>query len=445
MSAERQSLLSSRTSGLSGQFDVPGDKSISHRALILGSLAVGQTVVTGLLEGDDVLATKQAMVDCGADITKQDNAYVINGVGLGGLTNPAAPLDLGNSGTAVRLLMGLIAGQSMTATFVGDASLSKRPMRRITDPLEEMGAQIEIADGGTLPVTVTGLPTPLPLSYEPKVASAQIKSAILLAGLCARGQTIVTEPHISRDHTEAMLRHFGMDVTQEMLPDGRHRATLTGGGTLTAKDIAVPRDPSSAAFVMVAALITKGSDITLPAIGMNPQRTGLIITLQEMGGDITLSNERIEGGEAVADIRIKSSQLTGIEVPAERAASMIDEYPILSVAASRATGRTIMTGVEELRVKETDRIAVMAAGLQECGVIVEEGDDYMIVTGTDEAPAGGVTINSQHDHRIGMSFLVLGMVSKEPIQVDDVATINTSFPSFADKMNQVGAQIQSVS
>ena len=445
MSAERQSLLSSRASGLSGQFDVPGDKSISHRALILGSLAVGQTVVTGLLEGDDVLATKQAMVDCGADITKKDDAYVINGVGLGGLTNPAAPLDLGNSGTAVRLLMGLIAGQSMTATFVGDASLSKRPMRRITDPLEEMGAQIEIADGGTLPVTVTGLPTPLPLSYEPKVASAQIKSAILLAGLCARGQTVVTEPHISRDHTEAMLRHFGMDVTQEMLPDGRHRATLTGGGTLTAKDIAVPRDPSSAAFVMVAALITEGSDITLPAIGMNPQRTGLIITLQEMGGDITLSNERIEGGEAVADIRIKSSQLTGIEVPAERAASMIDEYLILSVAASRATGRTIMTGVEELRVKEADRIAVMAAGLQECGVIVEEGDDYMIVTGADEAPAGGVTINSQHDHRIGMSFLVLGMASQAPIQVDDVATINTSFPGFADKMNQVGAQIQSVS
>lgn len=435
------SLISHHATGLSGSFDVPGDKSISHRSMILSALAIGQTRVSGLLEGDDVMATKQAMIDCGASITKQGDDYIIDGVGMGGLTNPENPLDLGNAGTGVRLLMGLIAGQSMTATFVGDASLSKRPMRRITDPLAEMGAQITTNDG-LLPVTVTGLEVPLAISYRPKVASAQIKSAILLAGLRARGNTIVTEPHISRDHTEAMLRHFGVTVTQSIEDDGSHVVTMTGGTDLIAKDIIVPRDPSSAAFVMVAALLTPGSDVLLPAIGMNPQRTGLITTLIEMGGNITLSNQRLEGGEDVADIRVKSSQLHGIDVPAMRAASMIDEYPILSVAASRATGTTMMTGVAELRVKETDRIAVMAEGLKRCGVQVEEGDDFMSVTGAEAPPAGGAVINSQHDHRIGMSFLVLGMISQAPIQVDDVETINTSFPGFADKMNAIGAHIE---
>ena len=437
------SLVSRKTDHLSGTFDVPGDKSISHRSMILSAIAVGQTRVSGLLEGDDVMATKQAMIDCGADIVKQGDDYVINGVGMGGLSAPDKPLDLGNAGTGVRLLMGLIAGQSLSATFVGDASLSKRPMRRITDPLEEMGAQVTTGEGGRLPVTITGLETPLPVSYVPKVASAQIKSAILLAGLRARGNTIVTEPHISRDHTEAMLRHFGVSVNQEMLEDGAHRVTMTGGADLIAKDIVVPRDPSSAAFVIVAALITQGSDVTLPAIGMNPQRTGLITTLIEMGGDITLSGHRIEGGEEVADIRVRSSKLRGIDVPPARAASMIDEYPILSVAASMAEGTTMMSGVSELRVKETDRIAVMAAGLKACGVDVAEGDDFMSVTGGSDAPSGDAVINSQHDHRIGMSFLVLGMVSQAPIQVDDVETINTSFPAFADKMNAIGASIQS--
>jgi len=437
------SLISHKTQHLSGTFDVPGDKSISHRSMILSAIAVGQTRVSGLLEGDDVMATKQAMIDCGADIVKQGDDYVINGVGMGGLSAPDKPLDLGNAGTGVRLLMGLIAGQSLSATFVGDASLSKRPMRRITDPLEEMGAQVTTGEGGRLPVTITGLETPLPVSYSPKVASAQIKSAILLAGLRARGNTVVTEPHISRDHTEAMLRHFGVSVTQEMLEDGAHRITMTGGADLIAKDIAVPRDPSSAAFVIVAALITQGSDVTLPAIGMNPQRTGLITTLIEMGGDITLSGHRIEGGEEVADIRVRSSKLRGIDVPPARAASMIDEYPILSVAASMAQGTTMMTGVAELRVKETDRIAVMAAGLKECGVDVTEGEDFMSVTGGETPPMGDAVINSQHDHRIGMSFLVLGMVSQVQIQVDDVETINTSFPAFADKMNAIGASIQS--
>ena len=437
------SLISHKTEHLSGTFDVPGDKSISHRSMILSAIAVGQTRVSGLLEGDDVMATKQAMIDCGADIIKQGDDYVINGVGMGGLSAPDKPLDLGNAGTGVRLLMGLIAGQSLSATFVGDASLSKRPMRRITDPLEEMGAQVTTGEGGRLPVTITGLETPLPVSYSPKVASAQIKSAILLAGLRARGNTVVTEPYISRDHTEAMLRHFGVSVTQEMLESGAHRITMTGGADLIAKDIAVPRDPSSAAFVIVAALITQGSDVTLPAIGMNPQRTGLITTLIEMGGDITLSGHRIEGGEEVADIRVRSSKLRGIDVPPARAASMIDEYPILSVAASMAQGTTMMTGVAELRVKETDRIAVMAAGLKACGVDVTEGEDFMSVTGGETPPMGDAVINSQHDHRIGMSFLVLGMVSQAQIQVDDVETINTSFPAFADKMNAIGASIQS--
>ena len=438
-----ETLTSHRPASLQGTFHVPGDKSISHRSMILSAIAVGQTRVSGLLEGDDVMATKQAMIDCGADIIKQGDDYVINGVGMGGLSAPDKPLDLGNAGTGVRLLMGLIAGQSLSATFVGDASLSKRPMRRITDPLEEMGAQVTTGEGGRLPVTITGLETPLPVSYSPKVASAQIKSAILLAGLRARGNTVVTEPHISRDHTEAMLRHFGVSVTQEMLENGAHRITMTGGADLIAKNIAVPRDPSSAAFVIVAALITQGSDVTLPAIGMNPQRTGLITTLIEMGGDITLSGHRIEGGEEVADIRVRSSKLRGINVPPARAASMIDEYPILSVAASMAQGTTMMTGVAELRVKETDRIAVMAAGLKACGVDVTEGEDFMSVTGGETPPMGDAVINSQHDHRIGMSFLVLGMVSQAPIQVDDVETINTSFPAFADKMNAIGASIQS--
>ena len=437
------SLVSHKSGQLAGTFDVPGDKSISHRSMILSALAIGQTRVSGLLEGDDVMATKQAMIDCGAQITKQGDEWVIDGVGMGGLTAPEKPLDLGNAGTGVRLLMGLIAGQSLSATFIGDASLSKRPMRRITDPLAEMGASVQTGENGRLPVTITGLETPLPVDYRPSVASAQIKSAILLAGLRARGKTIVTEPHISRDHTEAMLRHFGVEVTQEILEDGAHRVTMTGGADLIAKDIQVPRDPSSAAFVIVAALITKDSDVTLPAIGMNPQRVGLITTLIEMGGDITLSNHRIEGGEEVADIRVRSSQLQGIDVPPARAASMIDEYPILSVAASMAKGTTMMSGVAELRVKETDRIAVMAQGLKACGVDVTEGEDFMSVTGSSTPPQGGAVINSQHDHRIGMSFLVLGMITQQPIQVDDVETINTSFPSFAMKMNAIGASITS--
>lgn len=433
-------LCSGQSAGLSGDFPVPGDKSISHRSLIFGGLAIGTTQVTGLLEGADVMATASAMQALGADITRNaDGSWTIIGCGTHGLISPAAPLDLGNSGTGVRLLMGVVAGQDITATFAGDASLSVRPMARITDPLAAMGASVTARDGGLLPVTITGTATPRAADHVSKVASAQIKSAVLLAGLNARGTTVVTEPHASRDHTESMLRHFGANVSQTIADDGAHRVELQGEATLIAADIAVPRDPSSAAFPMVAALLTKGSDITLPGIGMNPLRTGLITTLIEMGGDITMHNERIEGGEAVADIRVRHSALHGVTVPADRVASMIDEFPILSVAATQASGTTRMIGVEELRVKETDRIKVMADGLAAAGATVSYDDDSMTVTGS--AVAGGVTIASQHDHRIAMSFLTLGLVADAPITVTGCETINTSFPGFADHMNAVGAAL----
>jgi 3-phosphoshikimate 1-carboxyvinyltransferase len=437
-------LISGKPSALRGTVRVPGDKSISHRSLILGGLAIGKTKVTGLLAGDDVMATANAMRALGVPITQSDEGvWHITGVGLQGLISPERPLDLGNSGTGVRLLMGVVAGQPITATFTGDASLSVRPMARITEPLAKMGAKITSRDGGLLPVTITGSETPLAADHVSTVASAQIKSAVLLAGLNARGTTVVTEPHASRDHSESMLRHFGADVIQTVSADGVHRVELTGESELTAADIIVPSDPSSAAFIMVAALITPDSDVTIPAVGMNPLRTGLITTLTEMGGAITISNERVEGGEQVADIRVCHSQLKGIAVPAERAASMIDEYPILSVAAAVASGITTMQGVAELRVKETDRIKVMADGLALAGVTVAYDDDTMTVTG---GPiAGGVTIASQHDHRIAMSFLTLGMVADSPVTVTGCLTINTSFPGFADLVNGCGASIAATS
>ena len=441
-----KTLTSSAISGLSGEMMIPGDKSISHRSLILGGMATGRTRVSGLLMGADVLSTLEAVRALGVNITRDtaDN-IIVDGVGTGGFISPQGALDLGNAGTGVRLLMGAVAGQPVTATFTGDASLSKRPMKRITDPLREMGAQIAYdpagAEKGFLPVTITGAQPPLPIRYEMAVASAQIKSAILFAALNARGQTIITEPHLSRDHSEAMLSHFGVALEREMLADGRHRITLEGEAELQAKDIIVPRDPSSAAFAMVAALITKNSHITLPGISLNPQRTGLIISLQEMGGNIEIVNERIEGGEAVGDIIVQSSQLKGIAVPAARSASMIDEYPVLSVAAACADGETYMPGVAELRVKETDRISVMAEGLKACGVEVSETPDSMRVIGAGTI-SGGARLASQHDHRIAMSFLVLGMVAQNPITMLDVATISTSFPDFANIMNKAGAQLE---
>ena len=434
-------LQSGQHTGLSGRFDVPGDKSISHRSLILGGLAIGTTRVRGLLEGDDVMATGRAMQALGATISRdEDGTWRVTGVGTSGLISPESPLDLGNSGTGVRLLMGVVAGQPLTATFCGDTSLSRRPMARVTDPLAAMGAAITARDGDRLPVTITGAQTPLAADHTSKVASAQIKSAVLLAAVNARGTSIVREPAASRDHTEAMLRHFGATVRSHTDPDGTHIVELEGEATLTASDIVVPRDPSSAAFPMVAALITEGSDLTIPAVGMNPLRTGLIRTLREMGGDIEISNQRTEGGEDVADLRVRHSRLHGIDVPPARAASMIDEYPILAVAATQAEGVTRMLGVEELRVKETDRIAVVADGIAAAGGDVAYDDHSMTVTGG--AIAGGITIDSQHDHRIAMSFLTLGMVSAAPMTVSGCATINTSFPGFADSMNGCGAALR---
>ena len=443
---KKQTLVSSFTSGLNGILTVPGDKSISHRSLIIAGMAIGQTEIRGLLRSEDVLSTLCAMRQLGVTIEDDldKNVITVKGVGTCGFNSPEKPLDLGNSGTGVRLLMGAIAGQPLTASLTGDVSLSARPMKRITDPLQQMGAQISYLpknEGkGLLPVTITGANPALPLSYSTQVASAQIKSAIMLAGLNARGVTIITEPYISRDHTESMLRHFGVEVEQQFLADGRHQVALTGEANLKAKNILVPRDPSSAAFAIVAALITPESNITLPAIGMNPQRIGLITTLIEMGADLDITNERLEGGEPVGDIHVRSSKLNGIEVPAKRAASMIDEYPILSVAASCAQGRTYMPGIAELRVKETDRIAEMARGLEACGVSVDEQPDSLTVDGQKQI-TGGATIASQHDHRIAMSFLVLGMVSQKTVSVIDTETIATSFPQFASLMNGAGASI----
>ena len=439
-------LISHACDGLNGVIDIPGDKSVSHRALILGGMATGTTRISGLLTGEDVLSTLGAVKALGVSISTdpKTNDIFVDGVGTAGFISPDAPLDLGNAGTGIRLLMGAVAGQPVTAEFSGDASLSVRPMRRITDPLAKMGAQIaylpEKAEKGFLPVSITGAAPVLALDYTTPVASAQIKSAIMLAALNARGQTVITEPHISRDHTESMLCHFGIEIDQKILADGSHQVTLAGGTPLSAKDIVVPRDPSSAAFAIIAALITPNSDIHLPAISLNPQRTGLLTTLLEMGADITITDERIEGGEKVGDLSVKSSQLSGIEVPAERAASMIDEYPVLAIAAASATGTTHMPGIAELRVKETDRIATTAAGLAACGVEVAETQDSLSVTGTPDI-AGGATINSSHDHRIAMSFLVLGMVSKIAITVTDIETIATSFPGFAELMNRAGAQM----
>ena len=443
-------LRSQQVAALRGTIFVPGDKSISHRSLILGGLAIGKTCISGLLEGADVLATKNALIALGVGIERSKNGdWQVTGVGMNGMVSPSKPLDLGNSGTGVRLLMGVVAGHDITATFTGDASLSSRPMARITDPLTSMGARI-ISRDGQLPVTITGSATPLACQHRSKVASAQIKSAILFAGLNARGTIQIIEPHESRDHSESMLRYFGANVEQIIADDGSHIISLQGEAVLHARQIKVPRDPSSAAFALVAALITPDSNVIIPGIGMNPLRTGLLDTLIEMGGSIERVNKRTEGGELIADLHVKSSQLHGIQVPAHRAATMIDEYPILSVAAAAASGTTDMRGVAELRVKETDRIKVMADGLRKCGVDVAYDDESMQVTGqmsrqvTGSQINGGVTIAAQNDHRIGMSFLTLGMIAAEPITVSGCATIETSFPGFAAKMSELGASITGV-
>lgn len=434
--------ISARAEGpLSGTARVPGDKSISHRAVMLGGLAVGETRITGLLEGEDVLATAAALRQLGAIVDRDANGtWRVAGVGLGALAEPHDVLDMGNSGTAARLLLGILAGHRIRCFMTGDASLRSRPMRRVTDPLCAMGARIETREGGRLPLMIEGAEPVLPITYELPVPSAQVKSAVLLAGLMARGETAVIESVNTRDHTERMLTHFGGSVSREAMADGGARIAVTGEPELTAADIVVPADPSSAAFPMVAALIVPGSEVRLPNIGMNPTRTGLIATLRDMGGDIEIANERVAGGEPVADLIVRHSPLKGIEVPPERAASMIDEYPVLSVAAACAEGRTMMRGVGELRVKECDRIAAMKDGLIANGVTVEDGEDWMAVEGRPGDIAGGATVTTHLDHRIAMSFFVLSLVTKKPVTVDDAAPIRTSFPNFLDLMRGIGAR-----
>ncbi len=444
MSGHGQAIkMTARRGGLlSGRAEVPGDKSISHRALILGALSVGRTEITGLLEGQDVLDTAKAMAAFGATLTRHGpGAWSVEGVGVGGFAEPEAVIDCGNSGTGVRLVMGCMATSPITATFTGDASLRKRPMGRVTDPLALFGARAHGRAGGRLPMTLVGAAEPVPVTYTTPMASAQVKSAVLLAGLNAPGQTVVIERTPTRDHTERMLRGFGAEVTVEPTPEG-NRITLTGQPELRAQSVAVPRDPSSAAFPVCAALLVPGSEILVPGVSQNPTRNGLFLTLREMGADISFENAREEGGEPVADLRVRHSALRGIEVPAERAASQIDEYPVLAAVAACATGTTIMRGVHELRVKESDRIDAMARGLEACGVRVEEDEDTLIVHGLGAAGVpGGATVATHLDHRIAMSFLVLGLVSQKPISVDDGSPIATSFPVFEELMRGLGAAI----
>ncbi len=433
--------LTARRSGpFQGTARVPGDKSISLRSLILGALAVGETRITGMLEGEDAISTANAMKALGATVERTgEKAWRVLGVGVAGFAAPRAALDFGNSGTGCRLAMGAVAGCPIVATFDGDASLRTRPMRRILDPLEKMGARTrQQADGGRLPLTMQGARDPLPIVYEAPVPSAQLKSAVLLAGLAAPGTTVVIEKEATRDHTEKMLKHFGASLRVEAIGDHGRRITLEGQPELEGAPMMVPGDPSSAAFAMVAALIVPGSEILLPGVMMNPLRNGLLTTLKEMGATIEIVATRNEGGEDVADLRVRACAFKGVDVPAERAPTMIDEYPILAIAAAFAEGTTRMRGLKELRVKESDRLEATAALLSGNGVAVEiEGDD-LIVHGKGRAPGGGL-VKTHMDHRIAMSALVLGCASEQPVTVDDAAFIATSFPGFAELMRSLGA------
>lgn len=441
---DAQVMISAKSGPLKGVASVPGDKSISHRSLIFGAMAVGETKISGLLEGEDVIDTAKAMRAFGATVTRHgEGIWSVNGVGVGGFQEPADVIDCGNSGTGVRLIMGTMATTPISATFTGDASLRKRPMGRVTDPLSLFGTEAYGRKGGRLPMTVVGAADPVPVRYTLPVASAQVKSAVLLAGLNAPGETVVIEREPTRDHSERMLLGFGADLTVEKTAEG-HVITLKGRPELRPQSVAVPRDPSSAAFPVCAALITEGSDIRVPGVSQNLTRNGLYLTLVEMGALIDFENPREEGGEPVADLRVRfSPDLKGIEVPEERAPSMIDEYPILSVVASFAEGVTTMRGVKELRVKESDRIDAMARGLEACGVKIEEEEDVLIVHGMGAGGMpGGATCKTHLDHRIAMSFLVAGMAAKREITVDDGSPIVTSFPVFEALMNGLGAAIR---
>jgi 3-phosphoshikimate 1-carboxyvinyltransferase len=440
---DAQPMTSAKCGPLQGVAAVPGDKSISHRALIFGAMAVGETRVTGLLEGQDVLDTAAAMRAFGATVVREgEGAWTVQGVGVGGFAEPADVIDCGNSGTGVRLIMGCMATTPITATFTGDASLRKRPMGRVTDPLALFGARAFGRKGGRLPMTVVGAADPVPVRYALPVASAQVKSAVLLAGLNAPGETVVIEREPTRDHSERMLVGFGADLTVRKSEEGQV-ITLVGRPELRPQTVAVPRDPSSAAFPTCAALIVEGSDIRVPGVSQNLTRNGLYLTLVEMGAKIDFENPREEGGEPVADLRVRfSPDMKGIAVPEERAPSMIDEYPILSVVAAFAEGPTVMRGVRELRVKESDRIDAMARGLEACGVRVEEEEDVLIVHGMGPGGVPGGAVCATHlDHRIAMSFLVAGMAAQRPVSVDDASPILTSFPIFEGLMAGLGANL----
>ncbi len=434
--------LTARQGGsIQGRVRVPGDKSISHRSLILGALTVGETTITGLLEGEDVLRTADVMRALGARVERTgDQTWRVKGVGIGGFAQPAGMLDFGNSGTGVRLAIGAVAGSPVTATFDGDESLRGRPMQRVLEPLQKMGARVvQVADGGRLPLTLKGATDPIPIVYEPPVASAQLKSAVLLAGLAAPGETTVIEAEATRDHTERLLKHFGAKVTSKAHGDHGRRIVLQGQPELEPAQVMVPADPSSAAFPLVAALIVPNSELVLDAVMTNPLRTGLLTTLREMGASIE-DLEKRDGGEEIADLRVRTSALKGVDVPPERAPSMIDEYPILAVAASFAEGVTRMRGLKELRVKESDRLAATADMLRANGVTVEiEGDD-LIVQGRGR-PAGGGEVKTNMDHRIAMAALMMGLGAENPVRIDDSAFIATSFPGFVGLMRSLGADL----
>lgn len=439
-----QPATSFRSDSLKGVVRVPGDKSISHRALLFAGLASGESRISGLLEGEDVLRTGAAMRAMGAHIRHDGETWVVHGVGNGCLLEPREDLDFGNAGTGSRLTMGLVGTYDMKTRFIGDASLSKRPMARVLEPLREMGTQVlEAQEGERLPITLHGPKHGTPITYRVPMPSAQVKSAVLLAGLNVAGITTVIEPVMTRDHTEKMLAGFGAALEIETDADGVRHIRLQGQGRLVGQTISVPGDPSSAAFPLVAALITEGSDIVIENVLLNDTRTGLIQTLFEMGGDIEVLNPRKQGGEEVADLRVRSSSLQGVEVPADRAPSMIDEYPVLAVAASFAEGETRMLGLAELRVKESDRLSAVAAGLKANGVECIEGEDFLVVQGRPGGKGlGGGTVATHLDHRIAMSFLVMGLASEKPVTVDDDRMIATSFPDFHPLMKSIGARIE---
>lgn len=442
-SAVPTKLIARPVSRLGGRVRAPGDKSVSHRSLMFGAMALGETTITGLLTGEDVLRTAAAVRALGAQVVEQDGVWRVRGFGVGGAQEPADVLDLGNSGTSARLLAGILASHRFTSFMTGDGSLRRRPMQRVIEPLGRMGARFDSREGGRMPLAIVGTDEMVPIEYTLPVASAQVKSCILLAGLNTAGETTVIEPEATRDHTERMLRHFGAEVRVAPVAGGRgKRITVVGWPELKARDIAVPGDPSSAAFAVVAACVKPGSDVLVENVGMNPLRAGLYTTLKEMGADITFENEREIGGEPVADLHVRGGALKGIEVPPERAPTMIDEYPILAVAAACAEGTTRMLGLAELRAKESDRLSSVAAGLAVNGVRHEMGADHLIVHGDGKAPMGGGLVKTHIDHRIAMSFLVLGLASREPVAIDDGSPIDTSFPGFAALMNGLGAKIE---